>query len=404
MSIVAERMGVAHFTRLAFAGTDLRPTWHELMGKVTDDAAGAGIGMDLSVIAQLLGDQATGLAIQKQVLAYQTLFRSPCSVSAPGLRLLALAAEMDIGGNTPIEFLLQGSDVELTTLYVMPGAEQSLPPHDVAIVVTPDDPKTQETLCEIERLTATLPVLNPPHRLRVLDRDRLYGVLHGVPGLVIPSTVRLARAALAQAADNPTRLSALLDGGDFPLVARPIGSHAGRGLVKLDGPRDIGAYLAMRDEPEFFISPYVDYASRDGLFRKYRLVCVAGRAFGCHMAISDQWKIWYLNADMALSEAKRAEEARFFADFEHHFARRHAAALAEMTGRIGLDYFQVDCAETPTGELLVFEADNTAIVHDMDSPAVFPYKPPQMRKVFDAFVEMLYKRAGLSGCERRERA
>ena len=37
------------------------------------------------------------------------------------LRVLALAAQMDIGGNTPIEFLLEGSDVELITLYVVPG-------------------------------------------------------------------------------------------------------------------------------------------------------------------------------------------------------------------------------------------------------------------------------------------
>ena len=402
MSNAAERMGVAHFTRLAFAGTDLRPIWHELMAKVSDDSEGAGIGMDLSVIAQLLGDQATGLAIQKQVLAGHSLFRSPCSASTPGLRCLALAAEMDIGGNTPIEFLVEGSGVELTTLYVMPGAGQSLPPHDVAIVVAPCDSQAQETLAEIERLTAALPVLNPPHRLRALERDRLCGVLHAIPGLVIPPTVRLCRAALAELADDPSRLA--LEGAGFPLVARPVGSHAGRGLMKLDTPREIGAYLAMCREAEFFLSPYVEYASRDGLFRKYRLVCVAGRAYACHMAISSQWKIWYLNADMALSEAKRAEEARFFARFDDDFARRHAGALAEMINRIGLDYFQIDCAETLAGELLVFEADNTAIVHDMDSPAVFPYKPPQMRKVFDAFVEMLYNRAGAYGSELSERA
>jgi hypothetical protein len=29
----------------------------------------------------------------------------------------------------------------------------------------------------------------------------------------------------------------------------------------------------------------------------------------------------------------------------------------------------------------------------MDSPEVFPYKPPQMRRIFDAFAAMLYGRA-----------
>jgi hypothetical protein len=42
---------------------------------------------------------------------------------------------------------------------------------------------------------------------------------------------------------------------------------------------------------------------------------------------------------------------------------------------------------------LIFEADNTAVVHNMDPPALFPYKPPQMRRIFDAFVAMLEGRA-----------
>jgi hypothetical protein len=52
----------------------------------------------------------------------------------------------------------------------------------------------------------------------------------------------------------------------------------------------------------------------------------------------------------------------------------------------------VDCAETRDGALLVFEADNTAVVHNMDPPDLFPYKPPQMQKIFAAFVAMLERR------------
>jgi len=111
------------------------------------------------------------------------------------------------------------------------------------------------------------------------------------------------------------------------------------------------------------------------------------------MAISDEWKIWYLNADMTLSPAKRAEEAHFMATFDDGFAARHAGALSAMVERIGLDYFMIDCAETKTGELLVFESDNSAIVHNMDPPGTFPYKPPQMQKVFGAFATMLYRHA-----------
>ena len=118
------------------------------------------------------------------------------------------------------------------------------------------------------------------------------------------------------------------------------------------------------------------------------------------MAIADRWDIWYLNAGMSISAVKRLEEENFMRTFEIDFARRHAAALAGIADRVGLEYFIVDCAENEDGELLIFEIDNTAIVHNMDSPDIFPYKPPQMRKIFGAFAAMLCRRAGQS----RERA
>ncbi len=177
----------------------------------------------------------------------------------------------------------------------------------------------------------------------------------------------------------------------FPIIVRPRGSHAGVGLAKIDNSSMIGRYLADRPEQDFFVSRFVDYAGDDGLFRKYRIVLVDGRPYACHMAVADRWDIWYLNAGMAFSESKRLEEERFMRGFDGDFAIRHQGALTAMAERIGLDYFTVDCAENRNGELLIFEADNTAVVHNMDSPQLFPYKAPQMRKIFEAFAKMLYR-------------
>jgi hypothetical protein len=165
-------------------------------------------------------------------------------------------------------------------------------------------------------------------------------------------------------------------------------------LKKLDDAAAIAEYLAERPEAAFYLSRFVDYRGRDGLYRKYRIVFIDGRPFACHMAITDQWMIYYLNANMKESAGKRAEEAQFMADFDVDFASWHDAALAAIAGRVGLDYFGIDCAETADGKLLVFEADIAMIVHAMDRPEIFPYKPPQMRKVFDAFRAMLHARSG----------
>jgi hypothetical protein len=395
--ICTPRMGVAQLTQMAFEGQDMRKLWHELMDKASDDVAGSGLGMDLSVISQLLGDQPTGLAIQMEMLALQRLYRSPCSAASPRLRVLALAAVMDIGGNTPLEFLLQESDVELVTFYAVPGQPLPvpMPDHDVAIVVAPDGDVARPSMAVIETMAATWPrpILNAPTAIGVLDRDRLYQRLQGIAGLEIPQTVRASRMQLSTLAAGNLALDRLLEGGAFPLIIRPIGSHAGFGLAKLDDGAALAGYLEEREEDDFFLSRFVDYAGPDGMFRKYRIVIVDGKAYACHMAIADEWKVWYLNADMALSVPHRLEEALFMGEFDQRFAVCHAAALAEMSARLGLDYVAIDCAETAGGALLVFEADNTAIVHDMDAPNIYPYKSPQMKKIFQAVQAMLYRRA-----------
>jgi hypothetical protein len=395
--LCADRIGFARLTTMAFRGIDLRPLRDELMSKVIDGTAGAGEGLDLSLIAQLLGDKQTGLSIQAEVVGFHQLFRSPCAMKQPKLRVLALAAAIDMGGNTPIEFLLEESGIELLTLYVVPGIELPLPlpDHDVAIVIASDSRECRDALRIIDEMSPRWPqpLLNPPRLVCNLDRDKLHGLLRGIEGLEIPSTIYATRAQLANVAQSGIALAEIAAELRFPVIARPHGSHAGVGLAKLDDPAAIDRYLAERPEQEFFLSRFVDYANEDGLFRKYRIVFVGGRPYACHMAIAAQWDIWYLNAGMSDNEAKRLEEETFMRTFEIGFARRHATALAGLAERIGLDYFTVDCAENKQGELLIFEADNTAVVHNMDSPEVFPYKPPQMRKIFEAFAAMLHSRA-----------
>jgi hypothetical protein len=394
---VPTRIGLAKLIKMSFDGVDLGPLWNDLLQSVAQDGLNTAAVMDMSVIAQLLGDQTSGLALQEGALNIQRLYRTPCATSSPRLRVLALAAATDIGGNTPIEFLLEDAEIELYTLYVVPGMPlpQPLPAHNIAIVVAPASESERGALGEIDQLVRTWPkpVLNLPQNIFQLDRDRLHVLLESVPGVFIPTTARLSRKDLCDIAHDRGLLRDSIADGGFPLIVRPVDGHAGRGLAKLDFASDIDAYLSQRSEADFFISPHVDYSGADGLFRKYRVVLIEGRPYACHMAISDQWKIWYYNADMAQCAAHRAEEAHFMANFDGEFARRHSAALAETARRIDLEYFGIDCAETKDGKLLIFEADNVMIVHNMDPVDVFPYKSPQMRKIFDSFAAMLHRRA-----------
>jgi hypothetical protein len=400
----ADRIGMAKLAKMAFDGHDLRPQWAELIAKLLNGTANAGEGIDLSLIAQLLGDKEAGLAIQQEVLLSHQLFRSPCTTKNPRLRVLALAAATDMGSNTPIEFLLEESGIELMMLYVIPEAElpSPLPDHDIAIVVASDSEDCRAALRKIDAAMPDWPrpLLNPPCLVSSLDRDKLFRLLEGIDGLEIPATFVVTRERLEDAAQAPDELNDIATDLAFPVIIRPRGSHAGSGLAKIDDAAELQRYLDGREGELFFISRFVDYSGLDGLYRKYRLVFVDGRPYACHMAIADRWDIWYLNAGMSNSAEKRLEEETWMRTFEIAFARRHHNALEALADRVGLEYFTVDCAETGDGSLLIFEADNTAVVHNMDHADVFPYKPQQMRKIFDAFAAMLVRHAG----QRREQA
>jgi hypothetical protein len=381
----ASTIGLAALSRMMFQQQDLAPVQGSLVAKAMQGDASA--LLDLSTLVILSGDMAAGLDLQTQAIQRQQVFpRRPACPGGP--RLLVIAAPGDLMANTPIDFLLADSDIELITLYV--SVDQPLPDllpdHDLAFLAVGESDANRPILQALSpRLTAWRgPILNAnPERIAGLTRDGFAGLMAGAPGLIAPMAERLSREDLAGHTS-------------FPVIARPIGSHAGKGLEKLDDAAAVRAYLAGSAAERFYVSPFVDYAGPDGLYRKQRIVFILGEPFLCHHAISAHWMVHYLNAAMLDSAVNRAEEARMMATFDAGFAVRHREAFDALVRRMGLDYFGVDCGETKDGRLLLFEADVAMIVHDMDPPDLFPYKAPQMRKVFDAFQGMLRRVGALS--------
>lgn len=391
---IPERQGIAKLTRKAYRGENLAADISKIMQQLALWPDDPGALLDLSFIEQLKGNVEGGLKLQASALETSQLYRTAGS-STTKTTLLVICAPVQMGANTPVEFLLEGSSVDLITLFVSPDhpLPDPLPKHDLAFVAAPGDTDAKrQHLSAIEKLTRTWPqpMLNAPPHIRKLERDRLYDLLAGTPGLAMPWVRRLTRAQLQELSTDRGKLKTLGSSSPFPLVVRPVGAHAGRNLELIERPEGFALYLKSCSDPEFFLSDFLGYRSKDGLFRKYRIVFVAGQPFACHMAIADQWKVWYLNANMAGSPVKRQEEEAFMANFEDQFAARHRKAFRTITNRLQLDYFGIDCAEDRHGNLVLFEADNALIVHDMDCERTFPYKQPAMRKLFDAFEGMIH--------------
>jgi glutathione synthase/RimK-type ligase-like ATP-grasp enzyme len=390
--------GIARLMKMAFDGVDLAPVAVKLIERAGADAQDAEALMDLSVLLQLQGKREVGLAAQAHALQTKRLYELPTR-DEPAIRLLAIMVPGDLMTNTPLPFLVEDSDIALSMLYLLPGEPipTELPACDVVFIAVAQSDSVQPLLGRLADRAAAWqkPLINRPERIVNTSRTQAYQLLDEAAGVSIPMTTRTTRAELTRLSTSGLGVRDLLSDGTFPVIVRPVDSHAGRGLARVDAALGLAAYLEETPGDEFYISRFVDYRGEDEQFRKYRIVLIDGVPYPGHMGVSAHWMIHYLNAGMSDSAAKRAEEEAFMRDFETGFALRHAEALRTLSDRFGLDYLVIDCGETPDGELLVFEVCTGAVIHAMDSPELFPYKRPHMARIFAAFRAMLARRAEL---------
>jgi len=381
-------IGLAALTHGAYAGVDLKPIWDRLVARIGADPYDAGALLDISNLLLLTGQRTEGLQAQAHALALNQVYER--AGQPGGIRLLTFVKAGDFMANTPLDFLLKDSKATLIQIYV-DGVTPlpAIPDHDVAIVAIGEADDSHAVLASLDTVLEAWPrpVLNRKVQTIInLSRSAVSDLFVQSDRIIAPKTLRLSRQTLVEIATGTAPLDPVLS---WPLLVRPVGSHAGNNLEKIPGPSALATYLRGFTHAQAYVASYVDYAGTDGQFRKYRIGLIGKRPYLSHLAISDHWMVHYLNAGMSDSQTKRDEEAEAMAHFDEAFARRHQAALAELCTQIDLDYFAIDCAETQDGKLLLFEADAAMIIHAMDEPDLFSYKRPQMRKLFGAFEELL---------------
>ena len=374
-------LGPSLIVHMAYSGQDLNALTDQLVQRSLAPQPDPGAVFDLATVMLSRGGVVAAEAgrLLDQITSLQPSYQITHG-NGSGPRILALMTPGDFMANTPVDFLLNGSDAVLILHYVTAETDHlDLPPHDVAIMAVGQSDRNAPVLATLARLLADHPgpvLNNAPALIADLTRDRVSALLAAEPAILAPRTQRMQRQVLATAALP------------YPVILRPTGSHAGAGLDRVCNANDLALWLAAHPDPEVYVAPFIDYRGADGLYSKQRIVLVGGKPFASHLAASPHWMVHYLNAEMSIHADRRAAEAAWMAGFDHDFALRHAEAFAALHRIFGLDYFGIDCAETPDGRLLVFEVDTAMIVHDMDDAGLFPYKKPAMRKLFDGFLRL----------------
>jgi tetratricopeptide (TPR) repeat protein len=334
-------------------------------------------------VNQLLDDNASALRHQQIALAKRSLLSIPARVQPAHMTILEVCVAGTFQANIPLDFLFDRDRFSVHKLYLGEHPVPPLPPYDIVFNTIADAPDVAGALAAAQLFIAgqDRPALNAPHLVGLTSRDNVAELFAHSANVAVAQTQRTTRE------DDPQKRP------PFPYLIRPLDSHAGNDLAKIDDAAALDAYLAATTHVrEFYLSAFIDYRYADGYFRKYRIVFVDGVPFPVHLAISPRWKIHYYNAPMAENAWMREEEHAFMRDMDAVFAGVAAAGLREIANTIPLDYFGIDCAIAADGRVLLFEASTAMIVHLRDPVALYPYKVQYVPRIIRALEQLLDQR------------
>ena len=342
----------------------------------------------IGAIQQKLGDDDAAQAAYAAAAQIEPLIRRRAIKQPPDFRVLALYAPF--AGNTPAEYLFKNATYDADTLALFDGSEADLAPlgeFDIVVNLISDADQAQTELPLAAQLVAWLgkPVVNDPDRIRRTTRDEVANWLSGIAGCRLPNILRFPPQRDADAAAGEAELLF-----SFPLLVRPAGTHGGDDFEKVESAADLAEYLRPRQGDHYLIE-YVDYASGDGHFRKYRFLFVGEKILPYHLAIGSNWKLHHDSTDMDQHVWMQQEEAAFLENPGAVFNASHFATLNAIRDRVGLDYFGIDCAVDRSGDLVVFEVNASMLAHEHNE--AFPYKDPHVRAIKREFDAMLATRA-----------
>jgi tetratricopeptide (TPR) repeat protein len=306
------------------------------------------------------------------------------------VRLLALASTR--GGGVPLAHHLDDQVFETAIVYVEAfDPARPLPACDLIFNTLGDaDQCGEASLAQAARVLAgaAAPVINPPERIVPTGRADNARTLGALPGVVTPRMAVVARGRLL-GPDAAEHLAGL--GFVFPLLLRAPGFHTGQHFERIEGPEDLGPAAAAMPGEALIVMQFLDARSADGKIRKYRAMIVDGRLYPLHAAVSRHWKIHYFSAEMADSPEHRAEDEAFLSDMAAALGPNAMTALEAVRETLGLDYGGIDFSLTPQGEVILFEANATMVVHRPDPDPRWDYRRPYVQAVLDAVQRLLRK-------------
>ena len=214
------------------------------------------------------------------------------------------------------------------------------------------DPDTCSGALEMAALVVAKvprPCFNRPAAVARTTRHEVARILTGIESLIVPKTIRIQNTTPSLVRDEIARANLV-----FPILVRGVGMHGGMSLIKADNPGDLEGVADLEPKAEeLYVTEFHDFRSRDGSYRKFRVVVVGGEVFLRHCVIADNWLLHGRRRSSGYDEL----EIAMFTRFEREWASQLRPLFREIATRLGLDFFGVDCNIDDDGRVLLFEAN-----------------------------------------------
>jgi hypothetical protein len=293
------------------------------------------------------------------------------------------------GGDVVTHRLLDDRIMETTMLYADAFRNgMPLAPHDVVFNGIGDPDSGEAPLGRARDIVdaSSAPVINHPDCVRGTGRAGMRERFAGIAGVVVPRIERIRR-------DSITADELITRGWTFPLLVRAPGYHGGQQFEAVNDPADLPHALSRVSGNELFLIAFVDTRSKDGLFRKYRVLFVDGRLYPVHLAVSREWKVHYFSSETADGADHRKEEQRFLFDMEAALGAAVIGRLQDIERALGLDYGGADFGIDALGNVVLFEANATMAVYPPMPGEQWEYRRPAHDAVIGAARTLIMQRA-----------
>jgi Flp pilus assembly protein TadD len=352
--------------------------------------AGSIVTLGNVLMAEKRIEESRALFLRAQQI--QPLITWPSKLAKPAFSVLLLDAPG--AGSTPLNYLAGHAPYDCHFVGIMADLN-----HDVAMlrskadlvfnmIADADNGKDVLPLALALADQFDCPVINHPRKILQTDRASIARALADIPLCRVPKTRRFEPSTLAGEAGQQALAEFTL-----PFLIRCAGTHGGDDFEKVDTLAAATDFVNRNPDATIYVSNFIDYRAPDGYYRKYRLIFLDDQILPYHLAIHDHWMVHHFRTDMANQEWMRKEEEAFLKDPHSVFNAAHYESLRKASAAIGLDYCGIDCSLDQQGNIVVFEANATMLVHDEKNPT-FAYKNPYIGRIKEAFDHMLAVKTG----------